>query len=132
NNLKRAQVIVRAFCEERSIPYRESGALESNIEILQFLYQVSAPAREARAGFHQGGEVRGKRHEGGRGVANPLGSLRLRSGQAYESLPDGPYGRMSGTGRWARARRRGASRASLPPAGLRQREREGRSATLVR
>ena len=49
NNLKRAQVIVRAFCEERSIPYRESGALESNIEILQFLYQVSGPAREARA-----------------------------------------------------------------------------------
>jgi len=49
NKLKKAQTIVRAFCEERSIPYRESGALESNREILQFLHEVSAPAREARA-----------------------------------------------------------------------------------
>ena len=49
NKLKKAQTIVRAFCEERSIPYRESGALQSNREILQFLYEVSAPLREARA-----------------------------------------------------------------------------------
>jgi fatty acid desaturase len=45
NKLKQAQTIVRAFCEERSIPYRESGALQSNREILQFLHQVSAPLR---------------------------------------------------------------------------------------
>jgi fatty acid desaturase len=49
NKLKQAQTIVRAFCEERSIPYRESGALQSNREILQYLHQVSAPLREARA-----------------------------------------------------------------------------------
>ena len=49
NKLKKAQTIVRAFCEERSIPYRESGALQSNREILGYLYQVSAPLREARA-----------------------------------------------------------------------------------
>ena len=49
NRLREAQVIVRAFCAERSIPYRESGALESHKEILQYLHQVSAPLREARA-----------------------------------------------------------------------------------
>src|SRR6266581_1714898 len=49
NKLKKAQTIVRAFCEERSIPYRESSALQSNREILQYLHQVSAPLREARA-----------------------------------------------------------------------------------
>jgi len=49
NKLKEAQVIVRAFCEERSIPYRESGALESHKEILQYLHEVSAPLREASA-----------------------------------------------------------------------------------
>jgi fatty acid desaturase len=49
NKLKKAQTIVRAFCAERSIPYRETGALQSNKEILQYLHQVSAPLREARA-----------------------------------------------------------------------------------
>ena len=49
NKLKKAQTIVRAFCEERSIPYRESGPLESNIEILQFLHEVGAPLRKARS-----------------------------------------------------------------------------------
>ena len=49
NKLKKAQVIVRAFCEERSIPYRESGSLQSTREILQYLHQVSAPLRAARA-----------------------------------------------------------------------------------
>jgi len=45
NRLRDAQPIVRAFCEERGVPYTESGALRSNIEILQFLHQVSAPLR---------------------------------------------------------------------------------------
>ena len=45
NKLKEAQPIVRAFCEERSVPYAESGAVRSNIEILQFLHRVSAPLR---------------------------------------------------------------------------------------
>ncbi len=49
SNLKKAQVIVRAFCEERSIPYRETGALQSTKEILQHLHQVSAPLRKATA-----------------------------------------------------------------------------------
>jgi fatty acid desaturase len=45
NKLKEAQPIVRAFCEERSVPYAESGAFHSNIEILQYLHRVSAPLR---------------------------------------------------------------------------------------
>jgi fatty acid desaturase len=48
NKLKKAQIIVRAFCAERSIPYRETGALQSNREILQYLHQVGAPLREPR------------------------------------------------------------------------------------
>ena len=47
NKLKEAQPIVRAFCEERSVSYAESGAFRSNIEILQFLHEVSASLREA-------------------------------------------------------------------------------------
>jgi fatty acid desaturase len=46
NKLKEAKPIVMAFCEERSVPYAESGALRSNVEILQFLHGVSAPLRE--------------------------------------------------------------------------------------
>jgi fatty acid desaturase len=49
NRLGKAQVIVRAFCAERGISYRESGAVESHKEIIQFLHQVSAPLREAKA-----------------------------------------------------------------------------------
>jgi len=49
SKLREAQTIVRAFCGARSIPYRESGALQSHREILQYLHQVSAPLREARA-----------------------------------------------------------------------------------
>ena len=45
NNLRKAQPIVRRFCDERSIPYRETGALQSNREILQYLHQVSARLR---------------------------------------------------------------------------------------
>jgi fatty acid desaturase len=47
NKLKEAQPIVRAFCEERSVPYAESGAFRSNIEILQYLHEVSASLRNA-------------------------------------------------------------------------------------
>ncbi len=45
NKLKEAQPIVRAFCEERSVPYAESGAFRSNVEILQYLHEVSASLR---------------------------------------------------------------------------------------
>lgn len=49
NRLGKAQVVVKQFCHERGIPYKESGAVESNREILQYLYEVSAPLRKARA-----------------------------------------------------------------------------------
>jgi fatty acid desaturase len=49
NKLSEAQVIVRAFCEERGIPYRESGAMESHREIVSYLHEVSAPCRAASA-----------------------------------------------------------------------------------
>lgn len=49
NKLREAQTIVRAFCEGRSIPYRESSVLQSNKEIFQYLHLVSAPLRDSRA-----------------------------------------------------------------------------------
>jgi fatty acid desaturase len=45
NQLRKAQVIVRAFCNERGISYHESSALQSNREILQYLHEVGAPLR---------------------------------------------------------------------------------------
>ena len=45
NNLRQAQKIVRAFCQERSIPYYETGLLRSYQEILQHLHAVGAPLR---------------------------------------------------------------------------------------
>ena len=45
NNLKEAQIIVRAFCEEHSISYHETGVVQSVKEILQYLHQESAPLR---------------------------------------------------------------------------------------
>jgi fatty acid desaturase len=47
NKLREAQGIVRAFCEERSIPYHESSVLQSNREIFQYLHRVSAPLRKS-------------------------------------------------------------------------------------
>ena len=49
NNLKKAQVIVRAFCQERGLPYHETGVWQSNKEILRFLHEVSAPLRRKSA-----------------------------------------------------------------------------------
>ena len=48
NKLKKAQTIVRAFCAERSIPYREVGVLTSNREVLEYLHEVSASLREGK------------------------------------------------------------------------------------
>ena len=45
-NLRKAKPIVRTFCEEYSIPYAESGVFSSIAEILRFLHEVSASARE--------------------------------------------------------------------------------------
>jgi hypothetical protein len=44
--LGEAQTIVKAFCHARSIPYYETGLLQSYRELLQNLHQVSAPLRE--------------------------------------------------------------------------------------
>lgn len=49
NNLKKAQVIVRAFCHEKGIPYHESGVWQSHKEILGYLHGASAPLRRRSA-----------------------------------------------------------------------------------
>ncbi|GHO47657.1 delta fatty acid desaturase [Ktedonospora formicarum] len=47
NKLKEAQHIVKTFCQERAIPYHETGIIQSFQEILQHLYQIGAPLRRA-------------------------------------------------------------------------------------
>ena len=47
NNLRKAQKIVKAFCQERSISYYETGLFRSYKEIFQHLHTVSAPLRTA-------------------------------------------------------------------------------------
>lgn len=49
NNLKQAQKIVRAYCQEHAIAYYETSAVQSFREILHFLHEVSAPLREKKA-----------------------------------------------------------------------------------
>jgi fatty acid desaturase len=49
NKLREAQQIVRAYCEQHSIPYHETGMLQSYREILGYLHKVSAPLREKKA-----------------------------------------------------------------------------------
>lgn len=48
NNLKHAQKIVKAYCQEHDIAYYETSALQSFREILQFLHEVSAPLRSKK------------------------------------------------------------------------------------
>jgi fatty acid desaturase len=45
NNLRAARTVVKAFCEERGIPYYETDFLESWREILQYLHEIGAPLR---------------------------------------------------------------------------------------
>jgi fatty acid desaturase len=45
NNLKKAQKLVRTYCQEHAIAYYETSSIQSFREILQFLHQVSAPLR---------------------------------------------------------------------------------------
>jgi fatty acid desaturase len=47
NNLRKAQKIVKVFCQERSISYYETGLFRSYKEIFQHLHAVSAPLRNA-------------------------------------------------------------------------------------
>jgi fatty acid desaturase len=46
NRLRKAQVEVKAFCEELSIPYCETSVIQSYREIFAFLSRVSAPLRD--------------------------------------------------------------------------------------
>lgn len=48
NQLKKAQGIIKAFCQARAIPYHETNWLQSYVEILYALHMVSAPLRHAR------------------------------------------------------------------------------------
>lgn len=47
NKLKEAQGVVKAFCQERSIPYHETNITQSFKEILQHLHLIGAPLRRA-------------------------------------------------------------------------------------
>ena len=49
NKLKEAQSVVRAFCQEQTIPYHETTGLQSFAEILSYLHSMGAPLREASA-----------------------------------------------------------------------------------
>jgi len=48
-NMRRAQPIVRKFCQERGIDYHETSFIESYRELLGFLNEIGAPLRAARA-----------------------------------------------------------------------------------
>ena len=45
NQLKKAQEIVKPFCQAHSISYHETSVLQSQREILQYLHHVGAPLR---------------------------------------------------------------------------------------
>ncbi|MGW2964597.1 fatty acid desaturase family protein [Streptomyces sp. NPDC001220] len=47
-HLRRAQVVVRAYCEEIGVPYHETGLLQSYREALTHLHRVGAPIRRQR------------------------------------------------------------------------------------
>ena len=48
NNLRKARKVIKAYCTARSIPYKETDIGRSQVEILQYLHQVSAPLRRER------------------------------------------------------------------------------------
>ena len=48
NRLKKARELVKVFCQERGIPYHETGFWRSHREILGYMHEVSAPLRRAR------------------------------------------------------------------------------------
>jgi fatty acid desaturase len=50
NKLREAQRTIKTFCQAHSLPYYESGLLQSYREIVQHLHQVSAPLREEKRG----------------------------------------------------------------------------------
>ncbi|WP_432827224.1 fatty acid desaturase family protein [Dactylosporangium sp. CA-092794] len=48
-NLRRAQPIVQAYCEEIGVAYEQTSLLTSYRQALQYLHEVGAPARAAHA-----------------------------------------------------------------------------------
>lgn len=48
NNLKKAQRIVKAFCQEHEISYYETSSVQSYKEILSFLHGIGAPLRKKK------------------------------------------------------------------------------------
>lgn len=48
NKLGEARLIVKAFCEERGLPYYETGLIESYRQILEHFSNVGAPLREKK------------------------------------------------------------------------------------
>ena len=48
-NLRKAQPIVQAYCEEVGVSYAQTGLIASYREALQHLHEVGAPARAERA-----------------------------------------------------------------------------------
>ncbi len=51
NQSKKAQGIIKAFCQARAIPYYETNWLQSYVEILHSLHMVSAPLRQAKQDY---------------------------------------------------------------------------------
>lgn len=49
NRVREANIIVRQFCEERGIPYRQTSIFRSYREILGYLHDVGATVRHSRA-----------------------------------------------------------------------------------
>ena len=49
NKLREARAVVKEFCAERSIPYHETGVIQSYAEIVRYLDQVVAPLRLTEA-----------------------------------------------------------------------------------
>jgi hypothetical protein len=46
NQLKKAQVLVKQFCQEYQIEYYETSVGRSFFEIMQFVHEVGAPLRQ--------------------------------------------------------------------------------------
>jgi len=46
NKLGEAREIVKKFCISRSIPYYETSVIQSNIEMVRYMHNISAPLRE--------------------------------------------------------------------------------------
>ena len=48
NQLRKAQTIIRKFCEDQEISYYETSIFHSYVEILDYLHLVSAPLRQKK------------------------------------------------------------------------------------